>query len=213
MKAVTGVSSDSGLSEFFGGHKTMISNKKVRGSIPYEEASQLAIDHGISLDWLILGRGEAPDGVVAPIASADEVSSGAEFVEVPLYDLQAAAGDGRLFSEETVKSVLHFRRDWMVAEGLHAKDLVALDVAGDSMDGTLQEGDTVLVNRAVRSRDGVFLLRMGEGLRIKRVQWLVDGSVRLSSDNELYEPETVHPENLGQIEIIGHCHWRGGRVY
>lgn len=139
--------------------------------------------------------------------------AGPEFVEVPLYDIQAAAGNGRLFDEERIKYVLHFRRDWITQEGLFPKDLVAVEVVGDSMDGTLLEGDTVVVNQAVREGDGVFLLRLGEALRIKRVQRLTDGSLRLSSDNEFYAPEVVHPEQLTNVEIIGHCHWRGGRVY
>ena len=41
LKAVVGVSSDKALSEYFGGHSTLMSNKKVRGSIPFEEAVQV----------------------------------------------------------------------------------------------------------------------------------------------------------------------------
>lgn len=217
MKAVLGVESDIELSTHFGGSKTLMSNRKMRGSVPYEEAMELAVAHGLSLDWLLLGRGDAPEGVpeVPPMAAreAEAEYSRGEFVEVPLYDLQAAAGEGRLFSSEQVKSILHFRRDWLAGEGLFEKDLVALEVVGDSMAGTLQERDITLVNRSARAGDGVYLLRMGEALRIKRLQWRADGSLRLSSDNELYDPETVYPENMDQIEILGHCHWRGGRIY
>jgi phage repressor protein C with HTH and peptisase S24 domain len=216
LMLVVGVRSERELSRWFGYGLTTITSKRQRGSIPYEECVRLATERDLSLDWLILGRGEAPSGVVSPLAKPAEEAQAThmdEFVDVPLYDLQAAAGNGRLFSEEKVKHVLHFRREWIANEGLYAKNLVALDVAGDSMADTLLEGDTVLVNRAVTARDGVFLLRMGEALRIKRVQWRVDGALRLSSDNEMYEPEIVQPENLGQIEILGHCHWRGGRVY
>lgn len=213
---VVGVRSERELSRWFGYGPTTITSKRQRESIPYEECVRIAVERGISLDWLILGKGEAPAAPSEPIATPEEVAQAShldEFVDVPLYDLQAAAGNGRLFSEEQEKHVLHFRREWIANEGLFASKLVALEVTGDSMSDTLLEGDTVLVNRAVTSRDGVFLLRMGEALRIKRVQWRVDGSLLLSSDNEMYQPETVHPENLGQVEVIGHCHWRGGRVY
>ncbi|RFA31320.1 hypothetical protein CAI21_01440 [Alkalilimnicola ehrlichii] len=216
MNAV-GVRSERELSRWFGYGLTTITSKRQRGSIPYDECLRLAMERGISLDWLILGRGEPPADVAAPfepLADVEEMATRAEeFVDVPLYDLEAAAGAGRLFDEERIKHVLHFRRDWLASQGLFVKDLVALEVAGDSMADTLNDRDTVLVNRALRSGDGVYLLRMGEALRIKRVQWLADGSLRLSSDNDMYSPETIHLENLSQIEIIGHCHWRGGRVY
>ncbi|MCC5811340.1 MAG: LexA family transcriptional regulator [Ectothiorhodospiraceae bacterium] len=219
LKMVVGSKSDRELSLRLGYSTTGMTNKRARGSVPFEEAVAVALERDISLDWLILGRGEPPPGLGEPPPMVGVTRPGelqqevSEFVSVPLYDLQAAAGNGRLFSEERVKYTLHFRREWVNQEGLYESNLVALEVTGDSMDGTLQEGDTVLINRAATEGDGVFLLRLGEALRIKRLQRLADGSLRLSSDNEFYAPEVVHPEQLGNVEIIGHCHWRGGRVY
>ncbi len=219
MKAVVDAESDIELSTYFGGSKMLMSNRKMRGSVPYDEAVQLAIEREVSLDQLILGKGEGPNGTVAPVAGVSEPGGAThsdEFIDVQLYDLGAVAGTGRLFSEERVRYVLHFRCDWIASEGLYQKDLVALEVAGDSIIPTLQDSDTVLVNRALKQPDGVFLLRMGESLRIKRVQQLADNSLRLSSDNEFYTPEVVPPEALtsySDLEIIGHCHWRAGRVY
>src|SRR5690606_30537135 len=132
---------------------------------------------------------------------------------VPLYDIQAAAGNGRLFEAERIKYYVHFRRDWLFREGLYPKDLACIEVDGDSMEETLHDRDTVLVNRARVRGDGVYLLRMGEALRIKRLQWLADRSLRLSSDNERYAPEVILPEDLSQVEVLGHCHWRAGKIF
>lgn len=218
MKEITGCKSDIELSTRLGGSKTMISNRKIRGSVPFHEAMDLAITTGASLDWLILGRrgedAEPLDGpVLEPVMSYRPELLPEDLVQVPLYDLQAAAGGGRLFDQENVRSTIFFRRDWVRDQGLFEKDLVALSVCGDSMDGTLQEGDTVLVNRAQTQGDGVFVLRLGDALRIKRVQRLANGGIRLSSDNDYYTPEVVHPDEQEQVEILGHCYWRGGRVY
>lgn len=61
--------------------------------------------------------------------------------------------------------------------------------------------------------DGVFVLRLGGALRIKRLQWLADGRLRISSDNPIYETEYVAPEDLADdFAVIGFCHTKIGRV-
>lgn len=219
LRFVTKSRSDRELSVHFGYSPTAMTGKRNRGSVPYDECVQLALDRGISLDWLILGKGEPPaelTELASPVAGASQTAlSGedAEFVSVPLYDIQAAAGNGRLFEQERIKYYVHFRRDWLAREGLYPKDLACAEVHGDSMEPTLRDSDTVLINRARRSADGVFVLRMGEALRIKRLQWRADRSLRISSDNEIYAPELLHPDQLSQVEILGHCHWRAGKIY
>ncbi|WP_106475800.1 LexA family transcriptional regulator [Phytohalomonas tamaricis] len=220
MKQLMGVSSDYQLAKRFGKSTSAIHNWKKRGTVPIDECIELSVEYNASLDWLILGKGAPPSGTApAPIISEmDQDERGLryslkDFVGVPLYDIEAAAGPGRLFDNEHVETYLSFRNDWIAKEGLHAKDLVAVRVIGDSMDGTLKNGDTVLINRAITRPDGVFVIRVGDELRIKRVQLLSDGSLRLSSDNNHYAPEVIPPENLGNVQIIGHCYWHSGRVY
>lgn len=218
LRFVMGVSSDRELSTVFGYSPTAMTNRRSRGSIPYEECVRAAVEKGYSLDWLVLGRGPGPvdsdhPQEPNPVYAAAKREDSDEFVSVPLYDIQGAAGDGRLWQEERIKYFVHFRRDWLAREGLYAKDLVCVEVEGDSMEETLHDRDTVLVNRARLRGDGVYFLRMGEALRIKRLQWLADRSLRLSSDNEIYAPEIIGFENLSQVEILGHCHWRAGRIF
>ena len=68
------------------------------------------------------------------------------------------------------------------------------------------------VGEGVISAD--FVLRLGNALRIKRLQWLADGSLRISSDNPLYQPEHISPADLGEdFAIVGACHTKIGRVF
>ena len=61
--------------------------------------------------------------------------------------------------------------------------------------------------------DGVFVLRLNGALRIKRLQWLADGRLRISSDNPIYETEYVDPNTPpDDFAIIGFCHTKIGRV-
>ena len=92
--------------------------------------------------------------------------------------------------------------------------MACLPITGDSMTPGLMPGDIVLVNHGKRDGDGVFVLRFGNSLRIKRLQWLADGSLRISSDNALYQAEHITPADLGDdFAIIGACHTKIGRVF
>lgn len=208
MKDVLGVAMDKDVAEYFGIKQASVTNWRKRGTIPIEQCIQLRQSRGVSIDWLLLGLGEGQIDETY-VSSIDDPN----YTEVPLYDVEASAGNGSFFDQEQISSYLKFRNDWMTREGLHQKDLVAIRVAGDSMDGTLADGDTVLIDRSKNKPDGVFAIRIGDSLRIKRLQKMADGSLRVSSDNPMYQPEVIHPENMNQIEIIGQCYWRAGRVF
>ncbi|WP_269078960.1 S24 family peptidase [Litchfieldella anticariensis] len=90
--------------------------------------------------------------------------------------------------------------------------MVGAKVRGDSIGETLRDGDLDLVDRSHRTTDGVFLLRMGEELRIKRVQRVAGGALILISDNEHYQPELIKPEDMRDVEILGRCEVRLGKI-
>lgn len=221
LKMVVGAKSDKELARYFEMGDTTITSKRQRGSVPYEECVQIALAMGLSLDWLILGKGEPPS--VSPVQAALEQIAEtpmayshlpqSEVAEIPLYDIEAAAGHGRVFDDEKIIGYLPYRADELVREGLVASQLVALRVKGDSMVPTLDDGDLVVVNRANRHPDGVFVVRVGEDLRIKRVQKMMAGCLRLSSDNDHYAPEVISPDQVDGFEIIGSVYSRSGRVF
>lgn len=208
MKKALNVDRDKDVAEYFGINQQQVYNWKTRGTIPLDQCIQLRLEKGVSLDWLLLGIGDDEEAGRAHLELKDP-----DYIEVPLYDVEASAGNGSFFDHERIASYLKFRKDWLAREGLHAKDLVVIRVSGDSMEGTLTDGDTVLIDRSRKKPDGVFAIRIGDALRIKRLQKMADGSLRVSSDNDLYQPELIHPENMDQVEIIGQCYWRGGKIF
>ncbi|QNI03597.1 S24 family peptidase [Halomonas sp. SH5A2] len=48
--------------------------------------------------------------------------------------------------------------------------------------------------------------------RIKRVQRLAGGALFLISDNDHYLPEMIKPQDMHDVEILGRCEIRIGRV-
>ncbi|WP_231613665.1 S24 family peptidase [Halomonas sp. BC04] len=79
-----------------------------------------------------------------------------------MYDIKAAAGDGRTLEGGPVESVVYFETDALHSMGLAPAEVVGVKVPGDSMGSTLEDGDRVLVDRSQRKLDGVFLVRIGD---------------------------------------------------
>jgi hypothetical protein len=59
--AIAGVKNQSELAEYLGMSSGDMSNRKKRGSLPYDRLVGLALSRNVSLDWLIMGEGEIPD--------------------------------------------------------------------------------------------------------------------------------------------------------
>lgn len=86
--------------------------------------------------------------------------------------------------DENEAEPIVFRADWFKARGYVASRLVATRVSGDSMEPTLFDGDTVVINLDAREpRDGdVYAARYEDQLVVKRV-FREGGHWWLHSDN------------------------------
>ena len=72
---------------------------------------------GCSIDWLLTGEGSPFPDSEAPKATATDTLGNPvdidEFVFVPRYDIQAAAGHGQLVGDEQPIFAMAFRRYWI----------------------------------------------------------------------------------------------------
>lgn len=204
-KLAFGVDSDAALSRALGVSTSVIVGYHKRDTVPLEQCIKIAQKTGVDLNWLIMGKGTAPDGTVT--TNADD------YLKIPVYDIDAAAGHGCHNEFEVIIDEIWLSPEWVHSQGLYAKNLYCVRVRGDSMATTLMPGDKVLINTAKVQGDGVFLLRIGGALRLKRLQWMVDGRIRLISDNPAYEPESINPSDMGEaFQILGHAHSKFGNL-
>ena len=168
----------------------------------------LARAANVSLVWLATGEGEArpESGEGAQLRTGFED----EFALVPRYDVKAAGGGGAIVQSEQVVDHLAFRREWLHREGLKAGKLALIEATGDSMSPTINKGDLVLVALdQVDGNDGVYVLRRGNALRVKRLQHMSDGRLKVMSDNPAYEPELIEPDRVQNIQVLGRVCWVG----
>lgn len=166
---------------------------------------------GVDVQYVLVGNRSVPESQPLGLPVSEPAP---DLSPVKMYDIEAAAGAGRSFEGEPVQTTLYFSTAELSNQGLDPAQVVGVKVRGDSMLGTLDDGDWVLVDRSNRDpkQEGVFLLLVSGERRIKRVQRLAGGALYLISDNDHYQPEMIKPQDMHDVEILGRCEIRIGRV-
>ena len=129
----------------------------------------------------------------------------------PRFFMEAAAGSGEAAEQEHGPGNVAFRFGWLSDHEVEAKNLALVDVKGDSMEPTIRDGDTALVDLAQRLPIGgcIFALWMDDGPVVKRLRQRVDGWWA-DSDNADHKPRiaTENDEIIGQV--VGWAHAERG---
>ncbi len=171
---------------------------KKRGAVPYKELMEFCARRKLSINWLFFDQ-----------SAGMLVEETEKFFRVKYFSsVRASAGGGAEgFGEdyETVtidKKLISSFFPNMSADEISTKNIEAIHVDGESMEPTLQNGSIVFVDRDKNeiSRDGIFIVSTPGGLFIKRLNRKVDGAIELISDNKLYSPEVLAPD---EVKILG----------
>lgn len=130
---------------------------------------------------------------------------------VPRLMLAASAGAGALTGQEFQNGTVGFDRRWLRAMGLAPENLSIIDVQGESMSPTLNNGDTIMVDYGDgtdRLRDGIYVLRLDDALMVKRVALAPRRgrkTLSISSDNPHYPSWEDVDRSL--VDIVGRVVW------
>lgn len=169
-----------------------------KGNIPMDKLLLLA-QYGVDIQFVMFDAQCAQN--TAHGCSVDE------FGLIPVReDIEVSAGGGAVVGDEAKSQYcLAFRKDWLQNRGLKEKELHVVFARGDSMEPTISDKDSLLVNTAEKDPlDGhIYVIRSGEMLWVKRVQRLLDGSLLLISDNKVYPPMKLDLNDNCDIEVIG----------
>ena len=196
----------SGLSEMIGRNSTYLQQFIRKGSPrKLEETDRRTLARFFGVEEAELG---APEDFSPETARARPPRG--EWVDVPRLPLGASAGAGALAFDEAPIGAFRFSGHWLRQQGLDPAQLSAIRVEGDSMEGTLRDGDEILVDRSPRPlRDGIHVVRAGDALLVKRLDLSRPGTITLVSDNPAYRPLELPPED---VQVIGRVVWKSGRL-
>lgn len=169
---------------------------------------------GATVEWLLYGKGKAPEGVEPthrPVAERRRRAPDDESVVVYQVDTGSMAGMGRddgevhVAANDAVGIYTFPSAGFRQIYGALPESVVIDEVRGDSMQGTLWPGQRVMVDLRDRkpSPPGIFMVWDGMGMVLKRVE-LVPGSdpptIRLTSDNPKY---ATYERTVDEAQICG----------
>lgn len=179
----------------------------------------------LSAEWLIHDRGpkHPPARVSEPLhayeVALDDGGDGFDSAQeawVEDVEVSVSAGRGKLLPEfVSTKYKQRYRLSWFREKRVSPEHVRTMRVTGDSMERTLFDGDKIAVDfSAVNLLNGkVYVVAIGEEVRVKRLFRMADGRVRIASDNQdkiEYPDEFISVEESDSFAVLGRVIDRSG---
>jgi SOS-response transcriptional repressor LexA len=188
---------DKDIAEALSISQATLATMKSRGRIPYKQILEFCASRKISINWLIFNQ------VVQSLVDESE-----KFERIYYFkDIYASAGGG---AENYDESSEYIKLDKEIVNYLGGKraikNIQALNVIGDSMEPTLNDGDMLFMDRGSinPNKNGVYVVSTPVGVFVKRLQLKSNGTVALVSDNSSYSDESVRAEDIVVLgKVIG----------
>lgn len=155
-------------------------------------ASKLSILFGCSIKDLL------PDDINQQIdASKPDENS----VAIDVISATPCCGNGNEVTEDVIGKWIMPLQDFKRLTLTSPDRVKQMQVSGDSMQPTINDGDFILADtsRNVFDVDGIYLIRMINGLVVKRLQAGLN-AISIISDNPNYKPIEA---SIGEVKIIG----------
>lgn len=127
------------------------------------------------------------------------------FDYIPMAEAKLSAGGGCFVLSEEMEGYYAFRKNWLSRVASSPKNLVLMRVHGGSMNPTLQDGDTVMIDtgRTDIKEGMLYALRFDSTIMVKRLAFRPGSRIKIISDNrqeyESYEADMRELHIIGQI--------------
>jgi phage repressor protein C with HTH and peptisase S24 domain len=140
-------------------------------------------------------------------------------IALRVMDVEASVGhDVSLSGRDNVIMNMVVDEGWLRRNASFSspENLALVTGIGDSMRPTFEDGDPLLVDRAVTEikLDAIYVLALRGELFIKRIQRRPDGSFLMISDNRAYEPYHLADGERDQFQVLGRVvmAWNSRRI-
>ena len=166
--------------------------------VPIELAEKLEDIFHINPWWLLTGKGQML------LKENNLVISNDNNYNIDLLSVRAGAGEGIYnYVIETVDTISLDKNFFRTP--INTNKVKGIQVDGDSMEPTLRDGDYVLIDETTTfGVNGIYAIQLGGQILIKRLQFKMDGTVLIISDNSKYQSETFNPiENQLPFQVLG----------
>jgi len=177
--------------------------KELEVSTDREFAEKIGATKGNVDSWV--KRNKIPDKWILIIEKM--INSGTKIgqkdsLSVSLVTAGAGTGVYNFDTQETLLSL-----NPKLFPSLVGHHITAVQIDGDSMEPTLRQGDYILITPPTADRqteDGIYAIRIDGMIKVKSLQFLMDGTIKIISDNPKYSPEIYDPKTSQiDFEILG----------
>lgn len=165
------------------------------GDVGVSRLAAIASAVGVTLDYIV--NGDGPAGELVGIRKATALASAGSGAEPPLVEF-----DGEV----------PFPKAWIRAEFGDPAKLAMMQVSGDSMAPTINDGEWVLFDISRRGpADGIYVILVEGVLLVKRLQF-TDRRIFVYGDMDPTHGVLLNAEDLEQTtinKVIGRVLWSG----
>jgi len=198
LREATIITSQASLAKTLSISRAAITQAKKNDSIPIKWITELSRLFNVNPDWLEKGTGSK----VLSQNIYHEI-----FLQVPKIKARLSAGGGSFETEPEIKEFYSFRKDWLSKKG-KARDMVLMDIFGNSMEPELKEGDTVLIDQSQKAvlAGAIYAVGLADTIVVKRLEKRPKELVLLS-ENERYPMMRFRDEEMDSVRIIGKVIW------
>ena len=198
LREATIITSQASLAKTLSISRAAITQAKKNDSIPIKWITELSRLFNVNPDWLEKGTGSK----VLSQNIYHEI-----FLQVPKIKARLSAGGGSFETEPEIKEFYSFRKDWLSKKG-KARDMVLMDIFGNSMEPELKEGDTVLIDQSQKAvlAGAIYAVGFDDTIVVKRLEKRPKELVLLS-ENERYPMMRFRDEEMDSVRIIGKVIW------
>jgi len=193
------VTSQRELASLLGVKSSAISQAKKRNVIPRTWITEISEKMNLTPKWIKTGIG---------VKYFDKLyDNNHAFEIVPKVKARLSAGNGSFDVGQKIDGYYSFQKIWLRKKG-NPKNMVLMDIVGNSMEPELKDGDTVLVDRSKNEilAGAIYAVGVEDTVLIKRVEKLPDKLV-LISDNQKYSSTYICGNDINRVRILGKVIW------
>lgn len=198
LREATTIISQANLAKTLSISRAAITQAKKNNSIPIKWIAELSRLHNVNPDWLEKGAGPK----ILSQNNYHEI-----FQQVLKVKARLSAGGGSFETEPEIEEFYSFRKDWLRRKG-QPKDMVLMDIFGNSMEPELKDGDTVLIDQSQKAvmAGAIYAVGLADTIVVKRLEKRPKELV-LISENERYPVMRFRDEEMNSVRIIGKVIW------
>lgn len=131
-------------------------------------------------------------------------STNIDSYSIDVLDLKASAGSGVMaYQVDIIDKYIIDKSFFKIKPQID--NLKIIQVEGDSMEPTIEDDTYIIIDETKTERtDGIYACLIDDSIFIKRLQFDLNGTIKIISDNQKYEPK-YHDQKNTQIffKIIG----------